>query len=1046
MLFNLLKDGAGSVVEALFGSASLRVWAPLQWSLVSSKMVAIKLVVLFLACIFATAVSDNAPGKVTRNTIFLEERFKDEVFENVDAFDNIELTSGAVSPYRLPTTTAPSHYKVHWIVDPYDQRYSGNVSITLTAQQANVSEIVIHSDHVAVTSVVLTQGNTEVPTTYSFQREYHFLRVALTNGVLAYNVENPVQYTLTIKFNANMRDDMYGIYHSWYKNLGNDTTIRWMATTQFQATAARFAFPCYDEPSFKAKFDVTITRPSNLKSWFCTRRKNYGDATDFPGFVFDEYHTTPTMSTYLLALIVADYENVQYPETGVVRHEVIARQGAIIEGQGDYAQKTGQALLAWMSDHTDYDFFDQDPNLKMTQAAIPDFGAGAMENWGLLTYREAYLLYRENYTSSYFKQLIAYILSHEIAHMWFGNLVTNDWWDVLWLNEGFARYYQYFLTDAVEDYMGLATRFINEQVHTSLLSDSSNNPHPLTNPGVGSPASVSAMFSTITYNKGAAIIRMTEHLLGSEVHRKGLRAYLKELHFKTAKPIDLFEALEFAGRSEGAFNAYGSDFNFVEYYKSWTEQPGHPVLQVQINHRTGDMTIYQRRFNINTGFSIENTKYVIPITFTSRPQHNFENTKPSHILTKPVTVINRDAYGDHWTIFNIQQTGFYRVNYDEYTWGLITAALRSNERTYIHEYNRAQIVNDVFQFARSGIMGYERAMNILSFLEFETDYAPWVAAITGFNWVRARLHGTSHLAVLDSHIVRWAQVAITNLTYYPTADKEDEGKFMRSYLRYQLAPFLCNLGVQACLDAAYDQFDKLKNNGEEVPPDSRNWVYCNALRRGNAEDFEFLWARFLTDNVYTEKILLLQTLGCTSHDGSLRKLLDEIVLVNNVIRRQDYTTAFNTAVSGNEENTQKVFQYIQQNLAAVTLAFGSPVTPLSYISARLRNEAEVVAFQTWANDNKEILNTSYSAVYQNAELTRESLKLAPVIADDLNGFFENGVLPISTTTPEPSTAPPPTSARPQLQEPTTPELPASAVSTFVSIFLLAIAAFTHIIM
>ncbi|KAJ8727734.1 hypothetical protein PYW07_001853 [Mythimna separata] len=1011
-----------------------------MWSLVSSKMAAIKLVVLFLAYIFATATSDVAPGKVTRNTIFLEERFKDEVFENVDAFDNIELSTRTVSPYRLPTTTAPSHYKVHWIVDPYDQRYSGYVAITLSAQQANVSEIVIHCDHVTVTSVNLTQANTVVPMTASFQREYQFLRVAVTNGVLQYNAATPVQYVLTIEFNANMRDDMYGIYHSWYKNEGSDATISWMATTQFQATAARYAFPCYDEPSFKAKFDVTIIRPANLKSWFCTTRKSTGTSST-PGFAFDEYNTTPTMSTYLLALIVADYDNLPYPATGVVRHEVIARPGAIIEGQGDYAQETGQALLEWMSDHTDYDFFSQDPNLKMTQAAIPDFGAGAMENWGLLTYREAYLLYRPNYTSSYFKQLIAYILSHEIAHMWFGNLVTNDWWDVLWLNEGFARYYQYFLTDAVEDYMGLGTRFINEQVHTSLLSDSANNPHPLTNPGVGSPASVSAMFSTITYNKGAAVIRMTEHLLGYETHRKGLREYLKELHFKTAKPIDLFDALDLAGRADGAFNAYGSDFNFVEYYKSWTEQPGHPVLQVQINHRTGDMTIYQRRFNINTGYSSANTKYVIPITFTSRPNPNFENTKPSHILTKPVTVINRDAYGDHWTIFNIQQTGFYRVNYDDFTWDLITEALRGNDRAYIHEHNRAQIVNDVFQFARSGIMSYQRAMNILSFLEFETDYAPWVAAITGFNWVRARLHGTPELAYLDAQIVRWAQAAINKLTYYPLSDDD----FMRSYLRYQLAPMLCNLGVQDCLNAAYAQFDALKVNGSEVPPDSRNWVYCNALRRGNAEDFNFLWERFLTDNVYTEKILLLQTLGCTSHDASLATLLYAIVLPNNIIRRQDYTTAFNTAVSGNEENTQKAFQFIQQNLPAVSLAFGSPVTPLSYVSARLRTEAEVNAFQKWADDNKSLLEGSYSAVYNGAELTRESLKLAPIIANDLDVFFETGVLPITTSTPEPSTTVP-TSARPDLQQPTTPELPASAVSAMISIFLLALAAFAHIIL
>lgn len=169
------------------------------------------------------------------------------------------------------------------------------------------------------------------------------------------------------------------------------------------------------------------------------------------------------MSTYLLALIVADYRsNATVNDEGKIMHEVIARPAAMETFQYEYAQKMGQALLNRMNLHTNLNFYDVNSELKMTQAAIPDFGAGAMENWGLLTYREAYLMYDESHSNSNSKQLIAYILSHEIAHMWFGNLVTCDWWDVLWLNEGFARYYQYFLTDWVDGKLGLGERFVNE--------------------------------------------------------------------------------------------------------------------------------------------------------------------------------------------------------------------------------------------------------------------------------------------------------------------------------------------------------------------------------------------------------------------------------------------------------------------------------------------------------------------------------------------------------------------------------------------------------
>lgn len=177
-----------------------------------------KLLVLSLAYVCANALPSTPP--VTRNTIFADERFEGEIFENVDAFDNIELAprDGTVSPYRLPTTTLPSHYNVLWIVDIGRLAYNGTVEIQLHATQANVSEIVIHCDHVELSSVVLRLGTTVVATNYTLQQEYQFLRVALTNGVLQYNANSQVNYTLAIEFGADMREDMYGIYKSWFRN------------------------------------------------------------------------------------------------------------------------------------------------------------------------------------------------------------------------------------------------------------------------------------------------------------------------------------------------------------------------------------------------------------------------------------------------------------------------------------------------------------------------------------------------------------------------------------------------------------------------------------------------------------------------------------------------------------------------------------------------------------------------------------------------------------------------------------------------------------
>ncbi|XP_026322120.1 membrane alanyl aminopeptidase-like [Hyposmocoma kahamanoa] len=589
--------------------------------------------------------------------------------------------------------------------------------------------------------------------------------------------------------------------------------------------------------------------------------------------------------------------------------------------------------------------------------------------------------------------------------------------------------------------MEFETRFVVEQVHTALLADSADNAHPLSNPGVGSPQAVSAMFSTITYNKGASIIRQTEHFLGSEVHTQGLINYLKRRSFLTAKPIDLFVDLESVGIETGALEAYGPQFNFIEYYKSWTEQPGHPLLSVNVNHATGRMTITQRRFSINTGFSSAPTNYIVPITFARARDPDFSNTKPSHILTDSVTIIDRGSVGDEWVIFNKQQTGFYRVNYDDYTWNLIALALRGDDRTRIHEYNRAQIVNDLFQFARSGVMTYNRAFNLLAFLENETEYAPWFAAITGINWLRNRLASSPDLLLeLNDVVIKWANTVMTQLTYVP----RDGESWIESYLRYQLAPLMCAMGVPACRAAATTQFQALRDTDTPVPVDSRNWVYCNALREGTTSDFDFLWDRFLTHNVYTEKIVLLQTLGCTPYNSSLYKFVNAIVSDNFEVRPQDYTTAFSSAVNGNEGNTMIVFAYIQDYLDQVTQAFNSATTPLAYISSRLRTESQVLEFQRWVNDSRADLGDDYQAVYNNANAALESIQWVQDVSSDLNDYFTGDDITFDTTTSSSTTTEQITTVTPGLLvEPITPEFPNSAVSTAVSLLLLSLGVTVH---
>ncbi|KAL4706783.1 hypothetical protein ACJJTC_018164 [Scirpophaga incertulas] len=204
-----------------------------------------------------------------RNTIFNDEKLEGQIFEDVNLFTIRQPSTRRDSIYRLPTKTRPIHYDITWKINMNTHEFSGTVDIDLHATEPMVNEIIIHSHELKIDSVVLKLGDTLINQTHSLVAAYDFLQIRLVTGTLNYNATNRVMYRLSIAFNASLRDDMSGIYRSWYNNYNE---IHWMASTQFQSTSARSAFPCYDEPSFKSTFNITIRRPVGFKSWSCTRQ------------------------------------------------------------------------------------------------------------------------------------------------------------------------------------------------------------------------------------------------------------------------------------------------------------------------------------------------------------------------------------------------------------------------------------------------------------------------------------------------------------------------------------------------------------------------------------------------------------------------------------------------------------------------------------------------------------------------------------------------------------------------------------------------------
>ncbi|KAJ2952360.1 hypothetical protein O0L34_g4645 [Tuta absoluta] len=940
------------------------------------------------------------------------------------------------SGYRLPETSRPRHYEV--TLTPYFENppanvseftFDGSVVIYTMAMENNVTEIVIHCNDLIIDSLTIEKNTTSgvaditAPNqTFECEMPYSFLRIRTSEPLV-----NGVEYTIRSTFRGRLQDNMRGFYKSWYID---NTGKKWMGTTQFQPGHARQAFPCYDEPGFKATFDITIIRDADFSP--SISNMPIKATNNLPnGKVSETFFTSPKTSSYLLAFIVSHYQKVSSNNDTARPFNIYARNN--IGRAGDWALEMGEKLLEEMEIYTDYPYYNMAPSLDMKQAAIPDFSAGAMENWGLLTYRETNILYDELNSNHFYRQRVPNIVAHEIAHMWFGNLVTCEWWDVLWLNEGFARFYQYFLTARVAPEMKYEKRFITEQLHVSMLQDSLDSAHPLTDRRVENPTAVSAHFSTITYAKGASVLRMTQHLLGEDTYLKALRAYLKDRDFDVASPNDLFLALDRAAAEDNALAAYGG-ITIAEYLRTWSEQAGHPLLTVTVDQKTGRITVTQLRFNRNNGSSSIPTLYHIPITWTRGGAPDFENTKPVAILTNQAHVLQRGTTGNEWVIFNKQNSGFYRINYDRVNWALITQALRGSQRTEIHEYNRAQIVDDLFVFARASVMPYNLAMNILSFLEFEDAYAPWEAAIVGFNFVIRRvIHDADSLQKLRDEITKLSTAVVAKLGFNEVSGES----YMNGLQRMNVMQFLCNAGHEGCRQAARQTFLNWRN-GTFVPANMRPWVYCEGLRQGNADDWNFFWDQFLQNDLANDQIIMLQNAGCTANQASLERYLDEIVSLNDTVRPQDMATALNSAISGNQGNELIVFEWLKRNINQTTLALGSIATPLNNIAGRLVNEQDIVAFENWVTENRaEIGESLYVTGMNGAASARNNLVWSASRIVELATYLETGYadeeIPDVDEEVNPST---PATPAPISTTTPTPDVPDSANIAIVSIFAL----------
>ncbi|KAG8193545.1 hypothetical protein JTE90_003754, partial [Oedothorax gibbosus] len=447
------------------------------------------------------------------------------------------------------------------------------------------------------------------------------------------------------------------------------------------------------------------------------------------GRVRDNFETTVRMSTYLLAFIVSDFKRNGNDKFAVWCRESVLDTTA-------YALEVGPKMLEFFESF----FKIKYPLPKMDMAAIPDFSAGAMENWGLITYRETASLYDPRYSSASNKQRVATVISHELAHQWFGNLVTPAWWDDLWLNEGFASYVEYLGVEAVHPEWQMERQFVLDDLHDVLDLDSLRTSHPISVP-VGHPDEINEIFDRISYGKGASIIRMMKYFLGDDNFKNGLMNYLNARKYNSSVQDDLWEHLtkvQQRGRSGGEV----IDVKLV--MDSWTLQTGYPVVSVIRNYSAGTATVTQNRFLLDSEAPADTeSAWEVPFTYTDGLNPVWT---PTTKMWLNKTNGSLSGLPSRWVVANVQEVGYYRVNYDHRNWRLLIQQL-DTDHTIIHPVNRAQIIDDALDLARAGQLPYHLALNATLYLKQEDDYLPWKAALHGLAFIenmicRSAAYGT----------------------------------------------------------------------------------------------------------------------------------------------------------------------------------------------------------------------------------------------------------------------------------------------------------------
>ena len=721
---------------------------------------------------------------------------------------SLSSVSHLQSPYRLPRTVLPSKYAVSLSPDLDKASFTGSVTISAEATQT-VNEIVLNAIELDIHAVEV--NGSPVPFSLNEELERLIIDVAVSPGPI----------TLHISFTGTLNDKLRGFYRSTFTD--ENGAIRTIATTQMQSTDCRRAFPCFDEPDFKATFAIDITCDADLLA--VSNGREIRRETQPNGQVRIWFSETMLMSTYLVAFVVGPLEATEPVMVGSLPLRVIHVPGK--SHLTEFGLRVGAFCIEWFENYYGIPY----PSDKCDLLALPDFAAGAMENLGCITFREVLLLVDPATSTQIEQELVAAVVAHELAHMWFGDLVTMRWWNGIWLNEAFATFMEVAATDAFAPQWTMWTSFGLDR-SAAFEVDSLHSTRTVEFP-VESPADADGMFDVLTYQKGGALLRMLEQYLGPDRFRAGVNHYLKKHSYGNTETGDLWDAIEHVVSTDG-----GENVPVRALMDSWIWQAGYPLVSARVDG--AELVLSQRQFTFDN--TPNATLWVIPV-------HVRVGNEASKVLLNTDELRLPLANSSATVVVNAGGPGFYRVEYSTDLLSRITGTTLATLTT-LERYN---LVDDAWNAVVAGALTTENFIEFARGFENENDLAVWqvlTKALTGLG----RLIPRDNMAPFNTFVSSLVTPAYTRLGESPAPNEDDLVSKLRGLL-------LSTLAIHGNNTAAQQRCRNILMNHAESDPELVAASTTVVAATGNNNDYEWFVDKFTNAPTPQEKVRMLYALA-----------------------------------------------------------------------------------------------------------------------------------------------------------------------------------------